>query len=72
VAGQDQHGFLIIPGKGSDQRLHASFFLEMIQAADPGNDTLLDLAFDFVVFGDLQVLVVAGYLYSSEHGVSYN
>ena len=51
---------------------HSPFFLEMIQAADRGNDTLLDLAFDSVVFDDLQVLVVAGFLYSGEHGVSFN
>jgi hypothetical protein len=32
----------------------------MIQAADSGNDPLLDPAFDFVVFNDLQVLILAG------------
>jgi hypothetical protein len=60
VAGQYQYGFFRISGKGSDQRLHAPLFLEMIQAADSGNDPLLDPAFDFVVFNDLQVLILAG------------
>ena len=44
----------------------------MIKAADGGNDTLLDLAFDFVVFDDLQVLILAGFFDSCEHGVSCN
>jgi hypothetical protein len=42
----------------------------MIQPAERGNDPLLDLAFDFGVFDDLQVLILAGFFYSGKHGAS--
>jgi len=46
--------------------------LQMIKAADGGNDPLLYLALDFIVFDDLQVVILAGFFDSCEHGVSCN
>ena len=51
---------------------HGYVCTEMIQPANSSNDSLLDLAFDFVVFDDLKVLILAGFFYSCEHGSLLN
>ena len=51
-----------------DQRLHASFFLKMVQPPNRGDDPLLDLALVLVVLDDLQVLILAGFFDSCKHG----
>lgn len=68
LSGEDQQRFFGESGKGANQRFDTALILELIQAAEGRDDALLDLAFLFSIFDDLQVLILAGLFNASEHG----
>jgi hypothetical protein len=71
LAGENEQGLFREPGQGPDKRFNIALGLKLVQPSDRGDDPLPDLAAAPAVFDNLQILVLPGFLDSSEHGVSF-